>query len=208
MQLRELGRAMASLIVIACAVALVFYGFRIFELRLETGNTFPEYSTYRADPKGLKVLYESLQGIPQIDVSRRLLQSRKPLTGENQVLLFAGVSPDALSVSEQDSDLFAHWLSTGGRLIFALRPEMIIEKENEEEPQAGLRQKEGKFPISWRELVRSWGATIVPIEGTAPPRTLRSAPRLPPSRPAPGDRRPATRGPAAGARDSPLGRRR
>jgi hypothetical protein len=175
MRLRELGRAMASLIAVACIVALVFYGFRMFELRLETGNTFPEYSTYRADPKGLKVLYESLQGIHQIDVSRRLLQSRKPLTGENQVLLFAGVSPDALSVSEQDSDLFAHWLGTGGRLIFALRPEMIIEKGNEEEQQAGSRQKEAKFPISWRELVRNWGATIVPIEGTPPPRTLRSA---------------------------------
>jgi hypothetical protein len=174
MQLRETGRALAWFVVAGCIVGLVFFGFRTFELRLETGNTFPEYSTYRADPKGLKVLFESLREMHSFDVNRRLLQSRKPLSGENQVLIFAAISPDALGVSEQDSELFDHWLKTGGRLIFALRNEKILEKGNEEEQQADSRQKEGKFPISWRELVGRWGATIVPIEGT-PTEPLRSA---------------------------------
>ena len=35
-------------------LALCFFGFQTFRVRLETGDSFPEYSTYRADPKGLK----------------------------------------------------------------------------------------------------------------------------------------------------------
>jgi hypothetical protein len=54
MQRRTIASAAAYLVLIACSSALLFFGLRTFLLRLETGNSFPEYSTYRADPKGLK----------------------------------------------------------------------------------------------------------------------------------------------------------
>ena len=103
--------------------ALLFFGLQTFRLRLETGDSFPEYSTYRADPKGLKAFYESLQATDLIHVSRRLQSSKILPSGEDQVLIVAGVRADQQIVSDEDSQLFDHWLATGGRLIVALRPE-------------------------------------------------------------------------------------
>jgi hypothetical protein len=166
MQLREGGRAVGWLVLMGCLVALIFFGYRTFELRLEAGNTYPEYSTYRADPKGLKAFYESLQGMHEIGVSRRLLQSKVLPSGENRVLIFAGVSPETWEVSQEDSNLFDHWLETGGRLIFALRPEKAFGSEHEK--AANRSQEDRTFPISLLNLVRRWGATIHSTDDPAP----------------------------------------
>jgi len=68
-----------------CFVALLFSGLQTFRIRMETGDSFPEYSTYRADPKGLKALYDSLQATDLLHVSRRLQSSKILPSGENQV---------------------------------------------------------------------------------------------------------------------------
>ena len=115
----------AWIVVIGGFLALFFFGLQTFRIRLETGDSFPEYSTYRADPKGLKAFYESLQATDLIHVSRRLQSSKILPSGEIQVLVVAGVRPDQEIVSDEDSQFFDHWLATGGRLIVALRPEKI-----------------------------------------------------------------------------------
>ena len=109
--------ACAWIVVIGGFWALVYFGLQMFRTRLETGDSFPEYSTYRADPKGLKAFYESLQATNLIHISRRLQSSKILPSGENQVLVVAGVRPDQEIVSDEDSQLFDHWLETGGRLI-------------------------------------------------------------------------------------------
>ena len=76
MQRHTISSAAAYLILIACFSALLFFGVRTFLLRLETGDSFPEYSTYRADPKGLKALYDSLQATEVVGVARRLQSSK------------------------------------------------------------------------------------------------------------------------------------
>ncbi|HXO96193.1 MAG TPA: DUF4350 domain-containing protein, partial [Chthoniobacterales bacterium] len=115
----------AWVVLIGGFLALLFFGFQTFRIRLETGDSFPEYSTYRADPKGLKALYESLQATDLIHVSRRLQSSKILPSGESQVLVVAGVRADLQTISNDDSQLFDHWLATGGRMIVALRPEKI-----------------------------------------------------------------------------------
>jgi hypothetical protein len=172
MQPLELGRAAGWLVLIGCLAALGFFGYRIFALRLETGNTFPEYSTYRADPKGLKAFYEGLQGLHRIQVSRRLLESKVLLSSETRVLIFAGISPDKWDVSQEDSDLFDHWLESGGRLIFALRPEKAL--GSEQDKLANPRHEDRTFPIQWLDLVRRWGATVHSTDDTVP-ETVRSS---------------------------------
>ncbi len=112
----------AWIVLIGSFLALLFFGLHIFKMRLETGDSFPEYSTYRADPKGLRAFYESLQATDLIQVRRRLQSSKILPSGENQVLIVAGVRADQI-VSDEDSQLFDHWLATAGRLIVALRPE-------------------------------------------------------------------------------------
>jgi hypothetical protein len=76
MQRHTIYSASAYLILIACFSALLFFGLRTFLWRLETGNSFPEYSTYRADPKGLKAFYDSLQATEVIQVKPGLWLSQ------------------------------------------------------------------------------------------------------------------------------------
>src|ERR1700693_6260380 len=93
----------AWVVLIGGFLALLFFGFQTFRIRLETGDIFPEYSTYRADPKGLRALYESLQATDLIHVNRRLQSSKILPSGEDQVLILAGIQPDQEIVSEEDS---------------------------------------------------------------------------------------------------------
>ena len=133
-------------------------------MRLETGDSFPEYSTYRADPKGLKAFYDSLQATEVVGVARRLQSSKILPSGEARALVVAGVDADQLTASDEDSQLFDHWLATGGRLIIALRPE----RNGKSGVDSGERAKleAGETPaISWRNLIRRWGAEIAPLKG-------------------------------------------
>ena len=164
MQRQTIARVAAYLTLIACFLALLFFGLRTFLLRLETGDSFPEYSTYRADPKGLKVFYDSLKATEVVGVARQLQSSKILPSGESRALVVAGVSADQRAVSDEDSQLFEHWLATGGRLIIALRPE----RNNQPGPDSGEPGKPDMgetTAISWRSLIRRWGAGIVPLKG-------------------------------------------
>jgi hypothetical protein len=153
----------AWVVIIGGLLALLFFGLQTFRFRLETGDSFPEYSTYRADPRGLKALYESLQATDLINVSRRLQSSKILPSGENQVLVVAGVRADQQLVSDADAQLFDHWLATGGRLIVALRPEKKQPAGRRPEPGENQPATEDPSIVAWRSLIRRWGAEIAPL---------------------------------------------
>jgi hypothetical protein len=161
-QCTKLAGLVAWVALIGGFSALLFFGWQTFRWRLETGDTFPEYSTYRADPKGLKAFYESLQATDLIQVSRRTQESKILPSGENQVLVVAGVRADQ-PIADEDSQVFDHWLATGGRLIIALRPgnnQLGWNQTTAPENQDGTDHP----PIvPWRSLIRRWGAEIVPL---------------------------------------------
>ena len=153
----------ARIVLIGGFLALLCFGLQTFKTRLETSDSFPEYSTYRADPKGLKALYESLQATDLIHASRRLQPSKILPSGRDQVLILAGVRPDQEIATEDDSLFFDHWLATGGRLIVALRPEK--DQATRSTPTPGANQEatdDNSFPL-WRTLIRRWGAEIAPL---------------------------------------------
>jgi hypothetical protein len=158
---RALG-LIAWIVLIGSLLALLFFGLQTFRIRLETTDGFPEYSTYRADPKGLKALYESMEATDLLHVSRRLQSSKILPSGENRVLLVAGVQADREIVSDDDSQFFAHWLTTGGRLIIALRPEKITPLESTPTPHTDQEITNDSSVLRWKSLMRRWGAAIVP----------------------------------------------
>ena len=160
MQRHNLAGVTAWVVLFSCLFALLYFGLRMLRLRLETGNAFPEYSSYRADPKGLKALYESLNATGLIRVARRLQSSRILPPGENQVLVVAGVHPDQQIVSDEDVQLFDHWLATGGRLIIALRSEADKKAGSKPDQLANHDATDNILLISWRNLIRRWGAEI------------------------------------------------
>jgi hypothetical protein len=161
----EVLRLAAWVALVGGFCALLFFGWETFRWRLETGDTFPEYSTYRADPKGLKAFYESLLATDLMHVSRRMQSSKIPSSGENRVLVLAGIRPDQATVSDEDSQLFDHWLATGGRLIFALRPEKDQPARNQAASPENQNETDRPPIVSWRSLFRHWGVEIVPFGG-------------------------------------------
>lgn len=169
MRPHKFGAIAAWFILIGCLFALLYFGYQTFQIRLQTGNSLPEYSTYRADPKGLKVLYDGLAATDRITTRRRVQASINLPSGENQVLVFAGVSPDSMPASKEDSELLDHWVATGGRLIIAFRPGKIALKSSNENTTGDKHtQKEPTFPVAWEILIQRWGAHLIPINGPPP----------------------------------------
>jgi hypothetical protein len=163
MQPRKIAGAAAWIVLIGGFSALFFFGSQMFRIRLETGDSYPEYSTYRADPKGLKAFYESLQATDQIQVSRRLQTSKILPSGENQLLVVAGLRADQQIVSDEDSQLFDHWVATGGRLLIALGPEPSQLLKTSPSSRTIQEDKGNPSSIPWRIFIRRWGAQIAPL---------------------------------------------
>src|ERR1700676_2434095 len=161
MQPRKIAGAAAWIVLIGGFSALFFFGSQMFRIRLETGDSYPEYSTYRADPKGLKALYESLQATDQIQAHRRLQTSKILPSGQNQLLVVAGLRADQQIVSDEDSQLFDHWLATGGRLLIALGPEPSQTLKTS--PSSPTIQQDQPSSVPWRIFIRRWGAQIAPL---------------------------------------------
>lgn len=91
---------------------------QLFELRFQSGDIYPAYSSSRADPKGTKILYQSLEHISGIEVVRQI----KPLpeyAQEHEVVLMAGCNfRSDLSDLDETLDPF---LKSGGRAVIAFK---------------------------------------------------------------------------------------
>jgi hypothetical protein len=115
--------------ILTVTLALLLAGFGLgvvwlFQLRFNSGDIYPPYSSFRADPLGVKALYQSLQSIPGLSV-RRFFQDSAKLQGSPQRVLFLfGTDADDLSqMSGSDFGILQRFLYSGGRVVIALSPE-------------------------------------------------------------------------------------
>lgn len=58
------------LLALLLAGGLVYAAVRLFDLQFAAGEVYPEYSTLRTDPKGARLLYDSLAALPGVTVER------------------------------------------------------------------------------------------------------------------------------------------
>lgn len=101
---------------------------QLFELRFRSGDIFPEYSSYRADPKGSKILYESLVDYPGIETSRQI-KPLDELSADGQTVLLLGCS--YYSMIRQYDDVLDPYLKAGGHVVLAFRPEDPVFKRRD-----------------------------------------------------------------------------
>jgi hypothetical protein len=141
-------------LLLALVLAAIFIGglARLFALRYEVGDVYPEYSSLRADPLGTKALYAALGDLPGIDVQRNFkplekLQPEKPVT-----LVFAGVPHDAVWRSAE-LRTFDSLVLTGSRAIFTFYPVETpppstpkVEKKAADKEQQKKEDETGKHP--------------------------------------------------------------
>ena len=157
----------------------------LFALRLEAGDVYPPYSSYRADPLGVRALYGALDTLPEVNASRNIEPVTQLEDGQGTTLLFCGALPtddpeDAIEALER----CVRW---GARLVvafhpFAGKPELMDEAlggcaggrcrvgrnkaEPEEEGREGEGDKEGDededeerepWEVEWVSIADRWG---------------------------------------------------
>jgi hypothetical protein len=96
----------------------------LLRLRYQEGDVFPAYSSLRADPLGVRALFEALNGMNEISVTRNFRSSPAIAAPGESTLLYAGVSPPGLeNVPGSLFETWEHLLSQGGRLVMAFSPQ-------------------------------------------------------------------------------------
>ncbi|MCB1230790.1 MAG: hypothetical protein KDN19_11015 [Verrucomicrobiae bacterium] len=112
--------------------ALLLAGFiGVLRIRFESGEIYPHYSTQRSDPLGSKALYQSLDALPSVEVTRNLrsLMSIDHL-GEDTALWLCGLSRPSFNSlrAPDDSPVMAAVKEDGCRLIITLNPQVVPEE--------------------------------------------------------------------------------
>lgn len=122
---------MKKLPVILLLVALI--GFllgmlHLFKLRFEAGDSFPRYSSFRADPIGTKALYESLDAL--VSTRRNLQPLSKLGDGRDTTLLWLGADPYELRLMPEEFRDLETFARSGGRLVVAAEAVFVRPRTN------------------------------------------------------------------------------
>ena len=96
---------------------------KLFLLRFEAGDVYPEYSSLRSDPLGSRAFYSSLQNMNDTRVNRNYLALRNLKFEDHTALFYVGLAAfDAQSVSAEWLKVFDRLTSNGGRMILSFLP--------------------------------------------------------------------------------------
>ena len=96
------SKALAILLAVGFAAAVI----HLFGVEFATGDVYPEYSSLRADPKGAKLLFDSLAGIPGVSAERSYLPldflsdgflPADFLSDDRTTLLLLGLDPESFA---------------------------------------------------------------------------------------------------------------
>jgi len=127
------------------AAGFVYGVIHLFALRFEAGDVYPEYSSLRADPLGLKGFYDALDELPHMEVRRNYRPLPRLHVSAPTTLLYAGTAHHA--VWGADELRAAEGLLTdGARIVIAFFPlrrppsERELEKEKDGEKEDGSKK--------------------------------------------------------------------
>ncbi|MCE5326819.1 MAG: hypothetical protein LLG01_10410 [Planctomycetaceae bacterium] len=110
---------------VAVLLAAVAFAAAMVDLlvgRLGRGDVYPPYSSYRADPMGIKALYDSFAALPGLSVSRNIDALERLGDGERKTMILAGESGNRFD-GAQGADAvegLERFVNGGGRLVIAL----------------------------------------------------------------------------------------
>jgi hypothetical protein len=118
---------------------------QLFTLRYQKGDVYPPYSSLRADPLGIKGLFEALGELPGVDAERNYKPLPKLKPAGPITLVYAGVAPSAAWEETELLD-FDALVVGGSRAIFTFIPierSPVAEEEKRLEEEA-RKEKEAK----------------------------------------------------------------
>lgn len=117
------------LVLLLALVGFVLALAHLFRLRFESGDNYPRYSSFRADPVGTKALYESLDNL--LTAKRHLQPLTKLGDGRDTALLWLGDSPSSLRLLPEEFKELETFARTGGRLVISFSPVLQLPRTNQ-----------------------------------------------------------------------------
>jgi hypothetical protein len=126
----------------------------LFQLRLGSGDVYPEYSSLRADALGTRALYEALGQLPGMEVARDYRPVER-LTAAPRLVLLPGLEWQGWLTVPADQLAALHAAAGGGaRVVLAFRADLAREKrdehgrpavlDEEQTPEDAAREKQEK----------------------------------------------------------------
>jgi Domain of unknown function (DUF4350) len=111
-------------ILVTCVVLFAAGLYQIFQLRFESGDVYPEYSSLRADPLGTMALCESLEKMPGISVRRDFsADNHLPAGRDTTYLHLAAHTYEWTWMDEELVKEIEGFVAGGGRLAVSFYPE-------------------------------------------------------------------------------------
>lgn len=141
------GRVAALLLaLLACA----FLGHVIWLLstRVSKGDVYPPYSTLRADPKGSKALYLTLDAMPGHEVERNIQPWHKLKLDDPAAttILVIGGAVELSDLTENEKLAMLEWLDHGARVVVTAahneRTRSIAEDKKDDEDEEKVEKNE------------------------------------------------------------------
>jgi len=148
-------RLIAFILIGLMATLFVVIGIQMFKVRAEVNGAYPEYSSFRADPKGYRILFETLSRIPSIKVERSVQPLREVPSGNGKILVVAGLLPGGWPAEE--IKLLNDWMTNGGTLLVAFNSRQF---DSREETQKDPVSPESKRVHGEVDKVESWEIRI------------------------------------------------
>jgi hypothetical protein len=149
-------RLIAFILIGLMAAIFVVVGVQMFKIRAEVNGVYPEYSSFRADPKGYRILFETLSILPSIHVERSEQPLRELPSGNGKILVVTGLLPSGWRPEE--TKIFNNWMTNGGTLLVAFSSRQF--DSNEEKGRRDAVPPEDKWLRGEVAKVESWGIRI------------------------------------------------
>jgi hypothetical protein len=108
----------------------------VYGLRVARGDVFPEYSSLRADPLGVRALHDAVGRLPGREVVRWTRPVQRLVAGEGDLLIVAGVNRIAGGLSEEEEQALDRAAIAGARVLVAWRAESARPGDGEVARQA------------------------------------------------------------------------
>jgi len=132
------GIIMAAAAIVVAAAGILVY--RAFTLRMEEGDAYEAYSTFRSDPMGARLFHDALANLPEVTVERNTASVLSLERGGDTTIFFAGayIGPDPQDILAA----LEGFAATGGRIVIAFRESFAFERFEEELAEDGVEDEE------------------------------------------------------------------
>lgn len=169
-------RLAIKILLVVIVISFLFGITKLFIMRFEHGDVYPIYSSFRSDPLGTKVFYESLRNIEDISVIRNLESETKLKDISGVTIFYFGINAKSIgfwinpnsprNAIEDEIKALEKIVSSGGRLVLTLYPEITgpykskkEKKDKEKEKKKEENQNKEKHEVYSKSvsLTERWG---------------------------------------------------